>query len=62
MSEYDDTSTEDYAVEESYDSEPVKTWDDGELGESDVIEAADHEGFTSVSEYVSGTNAHDPDA
>jgi hypothetical protein len=38
-----------------------QTWDDGELGEDDVIEAADHTGYTSVSDYVSGTNGYEPD-
>lgn len=73
MSDYDDTSTDDlsaddtsaddYAVEDdTYDVEPEKTWDEGELGESDVIEAANHEGYTSVSDYVTGTDPHEPDA
>lgn len=42
-------------------SEVEKTWDNGELTEHDVIEAADHTGYTSPSDYVRGDDPHDPD-
>ncbi len=38
-----------------------RTWDDGHLTESEVIEAADGTGYTSVSDYVHGENGHEPD-
>jgi hypothetical protein len=37
------------------------TWDDGNLTEHDVIESADHTGYTSVSDYVAGENGYEPD-
>ena len=37
------------------------TWDEGNLTEDDVIEAADHTGYTSPSDYYSGTDGHEPD-
>ncbi|MFJ9767732.1 hypothetical protein ACIRUY_28295 [Streptomyces erythrochromogenes] len=41
--------------------EGEQTWDEGHLTESEVIEAADGTGYTSVSDYVHGENGHDPD-
>ncbi|UWE11164.1 hypothetical protein [Actinacidiphila bryophytorum] len=38
-----------------------QTWDDGQYTDDDVIEAADHSGYLSVSDYVSGDNALEPD-
>lgn len=40
-------------------SEP--TWGGGEYTPDDVIEAADHTGYTSPSEYVDGANGLEPD-
>ncbi|TYB45713.1 hypothetical protein [Actinomadura chibensis] len=40
---------------------PEKTWGDGEYTEDDVIESADHTGYTSVSDYVHDENALAPD-
>jgi hypothetical protein len=37
------------------------TWNDGQLGEDDVIEAADGTGYTSVSDFVSGEDGYEPD-
>lgn len=37
------------------------TWDDGHYTEDDVIEAADHSGYLSMSDYISGDNALEPD-
>ncbi|MFF4835977.1 hypothetical protein [Streptomyces sp. NPDC001315] len=54
MSYGDDTDT-------SYGDETEHTWDDGRLTEDDVIESADHTGYTSVSEFVAGENGYEPD-
>lgn len=37
------------------------TWDDGHLTEDDVIEAADHTGYTSPSDYYEGVGGYEPD-
>jgi hypothetical protein len=42
-------------------SDTDHTWDDGQLTEHDVIESADHTGYTSVADYVAGENGHEPD-
>ncbi|GAB3851322.1 hypothetical protein ACFPIJ_52950 [Dactylosporangium cerinum] len=47
----------------SYDEdEDEKTWNDGAYTADDVIESADHTGYTSVSDYVSGEDGLTPDA
>lgn len=38
-----------------------RTWDDGRLGEEDVIESADHTGYTSYDDFVHGNNGYEPD-
>lgn len=38
-----------------------KTWGDGEYTGDEVIEAADHTGYTSYSDYFAGDNGLDPD-
>jgi hypothetical protein len=47
--------------DDDWDDDPVPTWDEGELDEDDVIEAADHTGYTSVSDFVDGVDGHKPD-
>ena len=39
----------------------MTTWDDGHYTEDDVIEAADHSGYLSVSDYISGDDPLAPD-
>ncbi|MFJ4982353.1 hypothetical protein ACIP9H_00950 [Streptomyces sp. NPDC088732] len=43
------------------DDDSGQTWDDGHLTGDDVIESADHTGYTSVSDYVAGENGYEPD-
>lgn len=45
----------------SYADDTGQTWDDGRLAEDDVIEAADHTGYTSVSDYIAGDDGYEPD-
>lgn len=54
---YDTTPSDDT----SYDDEDDKTWGESEYTEDDVIEAADHTGYTSYSDYIAGDNGLDPD-
>jgi hypothetical protein len=48
-------------MDDDYDDDDEDTWDDGHYTEDDVIESADHTGYTSVSDFVHGTNGMEPD-
>lgn len=43
------------------DDDDDKTWGDGQYTADEVIESADHTGYTSVSDYVHGDDGVDPD-
>ncbi|MFI6369543.1 hypothetical protein [Streptomyces sp. NPDC050546] len=39
----------------------IDTWDDGEYTSDEVIEAADHQGYLSMDDYIHDHNALAPD-